>query len=153
MMYLHNNKRWGIIFIDHLMSWGLDISASWRLASKRWSAQCWLPEPYDQPTHPFVDSSDEYLEQDGRMRVPLKETDVEGGKKRNKHLPESKRSGYWTRTAPLHCWIWSTQQPSHRKRSWCWERLRAGGEGRDRGWEGWMASLTQWSWVWANSER
>ena len=97
MMYLHNNKRWGIIFIDYLMSWGLDISASWRLASKRWSAQCWLPELYDQPTHPFVDSSDEYLEQDGRMRVPLKQTDVEGGKKRNKHLPESKRSGYWTK--------------------------------------------------------
>ena len=35
----------------------------------------------------------------------------------------------------------------------CWERLRAGGEGGDRGWNGWMASLTQWTWVWANSER
>ena len=34
---------------------------------------------------------------------------------------------------------------------WCWERLRAGGEGDDRGWDGWMASLTQWTWVWANS--
>ena len=30
----------------------------------------------------------------------------------------------------------------------CWERLRAGGEGDDRGWDGWMASLTQWTWVW-----
>ena len=37
------------------------------------------------------------------------------------------------------------------KRSWCWERLKAGGEGEDRGWDGWMASLTQWTWVWANS--
>ena len=36
---------------------------------------------------------------------------------------------------------------------WCWERLRAGGEGDDRGWDGWMASLTQWTWVWANSGR
>ena len=39
------------------------------------------------------------------------------------------------------------------KRSWCWERLRARGEGGDRGWDGWMASLTQWTWVWANSGR
>ena len=34
-----------------------------------------------------------------------------------------------------------------------WERLRAGGEGDDRGWDGWMASLTQWTWVWASSGR
>ena len=33
----------------------------------------------------------------------------------------------------------------------CRERLRAGGEGNDRGWDGWMASLTQWTWVWGNS--
>ena len=33
------------------------------------------------------------------------------------------------------------------KRPWCWERLRAGGEADDRGWEGWMASSTQWTWV------
>ena len=32
-----------------------------------------------------------------------------------------------------------------------WERLRAGGEGDNRGWDGWMASLTQWTWVWVNS--
>ena len=37
------------------------------------------------------------------------------------------------------------------KRPWCWERLRAGGEGDDRGWDGWMASPTQWTWVWASS--
>ena len=36
------------------------------------------------------------------------------------------------------------------KRSWCWERLRAG-EGDDRGWDSWMASPTQWTWVWVNS--
>ena len=32
----------------------------------------------------------------------------------------------------------------------CWERLKAGGEGNDRGQDGWMASLTQWTWVWDN---
>ena len=36
------------------------------------------------------------------------------------------------------------------KRPWCWERLRAGGEGDGRGWDGWMASPTQWTWVWVN---
>ena len=41
---------------------------------------------------------------------------------------------------------------THWKRSWCWERLRAG-EGDDRGWDGWMASPTQWTWVWTNSSR
>ena len=38
-----------------------------------------------------------------------------------------------------------------RKRLWCWGRLMAGGEGEDRGWNVWMASLTQWTWVWVNS--
>ena len=37
------------------------------------------------------------------------------------------------------------------EKTWCWEGLRAGGEGDDRGWDGWMASLTQWTWVWVNS--
>ena len=40
---------------------------------------------------------------------------------------------------------------THLKRPWCWERLRAGGEGGDRGWDGWMASPTQWTWVWVDS--
>ena len=37
------------------------------------------------------------------------------------------------------------------KRPWCWERLRAGGEGDGRGWDGWMASTTQCTWVWVDS--
>ena len=40
--------------------------------------------------------------------------------------------------------------PTHWKRPWCWERLRAG-EGGNRGWDRWMASPTQWIWVWASS--
>ena len=39
----------------------------------------------------------------------------------------------------------------HWKRPWCWEGLGAGGEADDRGWDGWMASLTRWTWVWVNS--
>ena len=40
---------------------------------------------------------------------------------------------------------------THLKRPWCWEGLRAGGEGDDRAWDGWMASPTQWTWVWVDS--
>ena len=43
------------------------------------------------------------------------------------------------------------EEPTHWKRPWCWERLKAGGEGDDRGWDGWMASLTRWTWVWVGS--
>ena len=39
------------------------------------------------------------------------------------------------------------------KKPWCWERLKAGGKGDNRGWDGWMASSTQWTWIWANSRR
>ena len=45
------------------------------------------------------------------------------------------------------------KESTHWKRPCCWERLRAGGEGDDRGRDGWMASLTQWTWVWTNSGR
>ena len=37
---------------------------------------------------------------------------------------------------------------THLKRPWCWQRLRAGREVGNRGWDGWMASLTRWTWVW-----
>ena len=37
------------------------------------------------------------------------------------------------------------------EKTWCWERLKVGGEGDDRGWDGWMASPTRWTWVWVNS--
>ena len=58
------------------------------------------------------------------------------------------------------CWSWSSntlatwcQEPTHWKRPWYWERLMAGGEEGDRGWDGWMASPTQWTWTSANSWR
>ena len=48
--------------------------------------------------------------------------------------------------------IWCKEW-THWKRLWCWERLSAGQEGDDRGQDGWMASSTQWTWVWARSGR
>jgi len=57
-------------------------------------------------------------------------------------------------------WCWSGNSKTlattcegltHWKRLWCLEALGAGGEGDDKGWDGWMASPTQWTWVWVNS--
>ena len=44
------------------------------------------------------------------------------------------------------------EELTHLKRPWCWERLKTGGEGDHRGWDGWMASPTWWTWVWVNSK-
>ena len=45
----------------------------------------------------------------------------------------------------------SCEQLTLWKRPWCWEGLGAGGEGDNRGWDGWMVSPTPWTWVWVNS--
>ena len=56
------------------------------------------------------------------------------------------------------CWSWNSntlatwcEELTHLKRLWCWKRLKAGGEGDDRGWDGWMAPPTQWTWIWVDS--
>ena len=56
------------------------------------------------------------------------------------------------------CWSWNSntlatwcEELTCLKRPWCWERSRAGGEGDDRGWDGWMVPLTRWTWVWVDS--
>ena len=56
------------------------------------------------------------------------------------------------------CWSWNSsplatwyEEQTHWKRPWCWERLKVGGDGDNRGWDGWMASLTWWTWVWVSS--
>ena len=61
--------------------------------------------------------------------------------------------------AKSRTWLSDWTEPNHAnvkpaiilKRPWCWERLKAGGEGNNREWDGWMASPTQWTWVWVNS--
>ena len=67
-------------------------------------------------------------------------------------------SPFWRRSAlgflwKDWCWSWNSstvatlcKELTHWKRLWCWEGLRAGGEGDDRGWDGWTASPTQWLW-------
>ena len=57
------------------------------------------------------------------------------------------------------CWSWSSntlatwcKEPSRWKRPWCWERSKVGGEGDNRGWNGWMAPPIRWTRVWVSSE-
>ena len=78
-------------------------------------------------------------------------------------LQEDPTSPSWRRSVLcVHwkdwCWSWnsstlatSCKEFTHWKRPWCWEVLGAGGEGDDRGWDGWMASSTLYIWVWVNS--
>ena len=74
-------------------------------------------------------------------------------------------SPFWRRSAlgvvwKEWCWSWnsstlatSCEELTHWKILRCWEGLGAGEKGNDRGWDGWMASLTWWTWVWVNSGR
>ena len=74
-------------------------------------------------------------------------------------------SPFWRRSAlgflwREWCWSWNSstlatsyEELTHWKRLWCWEGLGAGGEGDNRGWDGWMASPARWMWVWVNSGR
>ena len=72
-------------------------------------------------------------------------------------------SPFWRRSVlNIHwkdwCWSWNSntfstwcEELTHLKRPWCWERLKVGGEGDDRGRDGWMVSPIRWTWVWASS--
>ena len=108
--------------------WELDYKQSWALKNGCfWTVvlEKTLESPLDfkeiQPVHPKGDQS----------WVFIGGTDVEA------ETPNT-----------LATWC---EELTHLKRPRCWERLTAGGEGDDRGWDGWMASLTQWTWVWVNS--
>ena len=57
----------------------------------------------------------------------------------------------WTWSFTTFATWWHIGRADNWKRPWCWERLRAGGEGDNREWDVWMASPTQRTWMWANS--
>ena len=80
----------------------------------------------------------------------------------SRHLYLHNYSYIWRSVLGVHwkdwCWSWnsntlatSCKELTHWKRPWCWEGFGAGGECDDRRWDGWMASQTQWTWVWVNS--
>ena len=113
---------------SHVWMWELDYKESW--APKNWCfwmvvLEKTLESPLDckevQPVHPKGDQSWMFT---GRTNVEAETLNT------------------------LATWC---EELTHLKRPWCWERLRAGGKGNNRGWDGWMASPTQWMWVWVNS--
>ena len=62
------------------------------------------------------------------------------------------------RTDSLEGWSWNSntlatwlKKLTYLKRPWCWERLKVGGKGDIGGWDDWMASPNQWTWVWVSS--
>ena len=78
------------------------------------------------------------------------------------HRPCGSRSLRLCTAISIHwkdwCWSWNSntwatwcEEPTYQKILWCGERLKAGGEGDDRGWNSWLSSPTQWTWVWASS--
>ena len=114
---------------SHVWMWELDYKEGW--TQKDWCfwtmvLEKTLESPLDckeiQPVHPEGDKSWVFI---GR-------TDV-----------EAETPVLW----PATTW----EELTHWKRPWCWEGFGAGGEVDDRGWEGWMASLTRWTWVWVSS--
>ena len=89
-----------------------------------------------------------------KLLLDLNGLGYSGGDETSQSWRKSTLNIHWTD------WCWSSntlatwcKEPTHWKRPWCWERLRARAEGDNRGWNGWMASPTQWTWVWANSGR
>ena len=116
--------------------WELDCEESW--APKNWCfwtvvLEKTLESPLDckeiQPVHPKRDQSWVFI---GGTDVEA-ETPILG-------VSDSNTLATWCR------------ELTHLKRPWCWEKLRTAGEGEDRGWDGWIALPTQWTWVWVDSE-
>ena len=66
--------------------------------------------------------------------------------------PEYLSEGLMLKLETPILWPPDAKKTDSLERPWCWERLKAG-EGDDRGWDGWMASPTQWTWIWASSGR
>ena len=69
------------------------------------------------------------------------------------------RKSIWNINRKNWCWRWNSktlatwcEELTLWKRLWCWERLKVGGEGDDRGWDGLVASPTWWTWVWVSSK-
>ena len=119
-----SSQRYGFSS-NHVWMWELDYKESWAL--KNWCfwtvvLEKTVESPLDwEEIHPKGDQSWVFI---GR-------TDAEA-------------------ETPI-LWPPDEKNWTHWKRPWCWERLKVGGEGDARGWVGWMASPTRWTWVWVNS--
>ena len=112
---------------SHVWMWELDHKESWALNWSFWTVWCWrrlLGVPWTARTP---------------NKSILKEIS-----------PEYSLEGLMLKLK-LQYFGHLMQRADSFEKTWCWERLRAGGEGDDRGWDGWMASLTWRTWVWVDS--
>ena len=113
---------------SHMWIWGLDHKEGW--APKNW---CFWTVVLEKTLESPLDSKEiKPVNPEGSQTwISIGRTDAEA-------------------EAPI---IWPPDANSHWKRPWFWERLRAGEEGGNRGWDDWVTSSTQWTWIWANSRR
>ena len=129
----HKRLSVSLVFLlagnSHVRMWELDYKESW--VPKTWCfwtvvLEKALKGPLDskkiQPVHP----------KGNRSWILIRRTDAEASWSSNTLATWCKELTPW-------------------KRPWCYGRLKAGGEGDDRGWDGWMTSPSQWTWVWVNS--
>ena len=114
----------------HVQIWELDHKDDW--APKNWSSELWCWRRFKSPL------------------VYCKEIKLVHPK-RNQSWIFIGRTDAEAETPIL--WPPDVKKLTHWKTPWYWERLKAGGEEGDRGWDDWMASLIQWTRVWANSGR
>ena len=119
-----------VLSSSHVLMWELNYKESWAL--KNW---CFLTVVLEKSLESALDCKE------------IKLVNHKANQSLNIHWKD------W-------CWSWSSntlatwcEELTHWKRPWCWERFKTGGEGNDRGWDGWMVSLTQWTWIWASSRR
>ena len=111
----------------HVWMWELDYKGSW--APKNW---CFWTVVLEKTLESPLDS---------------KETQPVHPKGNQSWIFIGRTDGE-AETKTLATWC---EELTYLKRPWCWGRLKAGGERDDGGWDGWMVSLTQWTWVWVNS--
>ena len=111
---------------SHIWMWELDYKESWVL--KNW---CFWTVVLEKTLESLLDSKEiQPVNPKGNQSwIFIGRTDAEA-------------------ETPLATWY---EERTHLKRPWHWERLKVGGEADDRGWNGWMASPTQWTWVWVDS--
>ena len=117
----------------HVWMWELDCKESWALKK----AECWRIDAFELWCWRRL------------LRVPWI------ARRSNQSIPKEISPEYSLEELMLS-WNSNTlvtwfEELTHLKRPWYWERLKAGGEGDNRGWNGWVASPTQWTWVWVNS--
>ena len=121
------SQSYGSSSSSHVWMWELDYKESWAL--KKWCF--WTVVLEKTPESPWDCKEIKLVNPKGNQPwISIGRTDTEA-------------------EAPT---LWPHVKSQLTGKDWCWERLKAGGEGEDRGRDGWMASPTQWTWVWAGSK-